>query len=167
MLYKGQAHLVSIRRDSLVHDALLDIGDPVCEHGVQESVDCYGGGSVVFRALESKLVVPAEAGAGNCKGTVSERQPCVGECVNLLELQRVQVVGNGIVGGVLQICIVSASCKQRKVACDAAHSQYLPARLCTVIFSCEAIFGSVMADFSGSRSRIPAQMQDNRRRSLR
>lgn len=52
-------------------------------------------------AVPAQLVVPEEAERGDGKGAVAEREAYVLEVVRLLELERVEVVGDRIVRGVL------------------------------------------------------------------
>lgn len=54
-------------------------------------------------AVPAQLIVPEEAERGDGKGAVAEREPHVLEAVRLLELERVEVVGDRIVRGVLEI----------------------------------------------------------------
>lgn len=54
--------------------------------------------------LETKLVVPKETSGGDAKGAVTEGEANVGEGMRLSELERVEVVGNGVVRCVLEVC---------------------------------------------------------------
>jgi hypothetical protein len=103
-----EQYLLSAGCDSLINNTLLNICDPVREGCVQNGVDCDGYSCQILRVVESELVVPSKAGAGNSKGAIAKSQSCIGEGMNLLELQGVQVVGNCIIGSVLQICSLLA-----------------------------------------------------------
>lgn len=100
----GVVYRLAVGGGADVDDALLFQPDPQGQGGVQDGVDEHGGGRVVLGALEAELVVPEEAGGGDEEGGVAQAQAHVGEGVGLLELQRVEVVGDGIVGGVLEVC---------------------------------------------------------------
>lgn len=89
-----------IRRRALVHGALLDEADPEGQDAVEHGVEGDGGGGVVLGGLEAELVVPGEAGGGDGEGRVPQGQPRVDQPVVLLEAQGVEVVGDGVVGGV-------------------------------------------------------------------
>lgn len=98
----GEGHyLRPIRCRALVHRPLLDEADPVRQRAIEQGVQRDGGRGVVLGGLEAQLVVPQEAGGGDGEGAVAQGQTRVYEGVVLLELERVEVVGDRVVGGVL------------------------------------------------------------------
>lgn len=94
----------SIRCGAHVDDTLLLEPYPQSQRRVEYGVDNHSAGCVVFCALEAELVVPEKAGGSDQEGGVAQAQADIGEGVGLLELQGIQVVGNRIIRGVLEIC---------------------------------------------------------------
>ena len=89
---RGQIDLTSL-------DILLPLHHTIIKHSIASD----RGKGPGFGLLETKVVIPGEAGYGEDKGAVAKRQANIGEKVNLLELQRVEVVGDRIVRRVLEV----------------------------------------------------------------
>lgn len=127
-------NLLPAGRGADIDDPLLKTPDPDGEGPIEEGVENNGGSSVVLGAVESKLVVPEEAGGGDQEGAVAQAQTDVGEGVRLLELERVQVVGDSIVGRVLKVWDGTVSTNQLRQSrllksTTPAEMSPLPARL--------------------------------------
>lgn len=86
-----------------VNDAPLDEPDPGRQRAVEEGVEGDGDGGVGLGRLEAQGVVPVEAGGAEGEGGVAEGEADVGEGVGLGEVEGVEVVGDGVVGGVFQV----------------------------------------------------------------
>ena len=89
--------------DTGVDESLLHGPDPICEGAVQGKVGDYGNGGPAFRGLETVFVVEGEGGGGDEDGGVSEGELDVGVPVVLAEFQRVEVVLEGVVGGIFAV----------------------------------------------------------------
>lgn len=88
---------------ALVHDAPLYKPQPVAKGAVEQEVGDDGGQGVGLGGGPAKLPVVVEEGAGNGNGRIAEAQPDVGLRVDLAEAQRVEVVGQRVVGRVLEV----------------------------------------------------------------
>jgi len=96
-------HLVAVLARPHVHDALLDAPDPGRQCAVEQRVQGHGRGGVGLGGLEAQRVVPVEAGGAEGEGGVAEGEAHVAEGVGLREVEGVEVVGDCVVGGVLQV----------------------------------------------------------------
>ena len=136
---QGPTYLISFGCGPLVHDSLLHERDPEGEDGVYHRIYTHGHGRVVLGVLKAELVVPGEAGPGDGEGRIAESQSCVDQSMVLLELQRVEIVRNGIIGGVLQICSSKSVRFRGCTGFQGLDATNVPDRLWTVIFSWEAM----------------------------
>lgn len=98
-----RAHLVTILARADINFALLHQPYPSCQSTIEQSIKCNRNSSVMFRRVPAELVVPVEAGGAERECRVAKAKANVGQGVRLFELQRVQVVGYRIVGGVLEV----------------------------------------------------------------
>lgn len=69
----------------------------------QEHVDSHRAGRVVLCVVEAELVVPQEAEGGDEEGPIAEGEADVLEVEGLLEFEGVEVVCEGVVGGVFEV----------------------------------------------------------------
>lgn len=88
---------------ALVHNALLDKPQPVAKGAVEHEIRYHGGQGKRLAGLPAKLPVVVEQGACNGHGRVAQDEADVGLRVDLLELEAVEVIGQRIVGGALEI----------------------------------------------------------------
>lgn len=95
------------RRRADIHNPILLQPDPQRQGGIQQGIQRHRSGGVIFGALEAELVVPGETGGGDKEGGIAQGQAHVSQGVGLLELEGVQVIGDGIIGGVLEVCCSS------------------------------------------------------------
>lgn len=103
MVETWRAYRLPIRRSAHVDGPLLLQPYPQRQRRVEYHVHNHRRCCVVLGALKPKLIVPEEAGGGDEEGSISKCQAHVGQGVGLSELEGVEVVGNRIVGSVLQV----------------------------------------------------------------
>jgi hypothetical protein len=103
------AHLLSTGSRADIYSTLFNDPDPQGQSGVQTAVDCHRCGRVVLGVVETQLVVPEETSTSDEEGRVAYREPDIGKKVRLRELEGVEIVGDSIVGRVLQVCNWSSS----------------------------------------------------------
>lgn len=88
-------------RSANIDSSLLLQPYPQRQSRIEHGVHSDSTRSVVLGALEPQLVVPEEACRRDEEGAVAQAQTHIGQCVRLRELERVEVVRDRIVGGVL------------------------------------------------------------------
>jgi len=98
-------YLVAGGSNALVYQALLNIPNPQRHGAIKNHVEDHGAGRQVLCALEAELVVPSEAGGRDEEGGGAKGEADVGGCVDLFNFEGVEVVWDGIVGGVFKVCI--------------------------------------------------------------
>lgn len=98
------AYLIARLTSPHIHSSPLDKPNPQRQRAIQKRVKRDGGRGVVLRIIEAELIVPAKAGGADGEGGVAEREAHVAERVRLLEGERVEVVGDCVVGGVFEVC---------------------------------------------------------------
>jgi hypothetical protein len=100
----GNADLgVPVGGGAEVDGAALDAGDPQRQRAVEEGVQRDRGRGVGFRGVKAELVVPEEGEGGEEEGRVADRETGVEQAVGLDEAEGVEVVGQGVVGGVFEV----------------------------------------------------------------
>lgn len=100
---RGGTYRLPTRRHALVHNPLLHLPYPERQGAVEDGVQDDGERGVQLRVLEAQLVVPEETGAGYGERRIAQGEADVGQVVGLAEFETVEVVGNGIIGGVFEI----------------------------------------------------------------
>lgn len=135
----AETYRFPFRRGADVYDALFLKPYPQREGRVQQRVDGDRAGRVVLCALEAELVVPEEAGRCHEEGGVPQAEPHVGQGVRLLQAQAVEVVGERIVRGVLQVCEVV----ERDLLGGDGHLVLRRLRLMLILLLPRAVFPSV------------------------
>lgn len=100
--WETKTHLARLTL-ALVHDTTLDKPQPVAKGTVEQEVGDDGRQGVGLGGGPAKLPVIVEEGAGNSDGRIAEAQADVGLGVQLSEAQRVEVVGQRVVGRVLEV----------------------------------------------------------------
>lgn len=116
--------LLTRRRRPNVYLSLLDSPDPVRQSAVQTCVQRNGSCSEVFCIIEAEFEVPVEGRGGKSKCGVAKAKADIRECVGLREFEGVQVIWNGIVGGVFQIfrmlviCLMCHVFLSARASCD-------------------------------------------------
>lgn len=86
-----------------IYDSFFDVEDPECQEGIEYEVGCNCDCCIRFRGVESIGVVPVETSRANCKRAVAYRETGIGESVRLSEREGIEVGGQGIIGGVLEV----------------------------------------------------------------
>jgi hypothetical protein len=56
----------------------------------------------------AQFVIPSETGGCDTECAEAEGEPNISQSMRLFELERVEVVGNSIVGRVLEVCITKS-----------------------------------------------------------
>lgn len=76
---------------------------PKRQCAAQDHVDSHRASCVVLGVIEADLVVPQEAEGGDEEGAIAEGEADVLEVEGLLEFEGVDVVCEGVVGGVFEV----------------------------------------------------------------
>lgn len=105
--------LVARGRGALVHGPLLNPPNPKRQTALQKGIRSNGNSGIQLGVVETKLVIPQRAGGSDGEGAVAESEAHVGHGVLLGEADRVEVVRDGIVGAILQVCLVIARVSAR------------------------------------------------------
>jgi hypothetical protein len=100
---EGESCPITAGTRSHVHLALLDAPDPEGKQAIQAGVSGDSRGGVVFCVVEAELEVPIESRGADGKGQIADAESHIGENVRLLEFERVEVVGDGIVAGIFEV----------------------------------------------------------------
>ena len=94
---KRRAYCVSAWSSANIDDTRFHSPDPESQGAIEDRVDGDCRSRVVFCVLEAQLIIPKEACASYEEGRIAESKSNISQSVGLGELQRVQVVGNGII----------------------------------------------------------------------
>lgn len=77
---------------------------PNCQKSIQGEISENSPERPIFGLIPPQFVISVEGRGSNDYSGVTQRQSHVREEVGLLEFQRGEIVGKGIVGGILEIC---------------------------------------------------------------
>lgn len=86
------------------HRSPLHCPDPIRQRAVQRKIRQHGPERVGFGRVPAELVVAVEGDGGDDNGGIAEGQADVGQEVGLFEFEGGEVVGEGVVGGVFEVC---------------------------------------------------------------
>jgi hypothetical protein len=98
----SKTHLATLPSTN-VYETGLNLPDPVGKGAVQCKVGDDSEGGEFFCGFEAIFVVESKGDGGDYDGSVSKTELDIGVPVRLAELEAVQVVLQGIVGGVLAV----------------------------------------------------------------
>ncbi len=100
---KDFAYLITILASANVYLSLLNQPNPCRQRTIEHCVKCHGDGGVMLRGVPAEPVVPVEAGCAKREGGIADCETDIGQNVRLLELERVEIGWDGIVGSVLKV----------------------------------------------------------------